>query len=373
MSYFLNVFSPGTWHIFHEHGSTVTAFPERLRNLAEQRVRPGDIFICYMTTVSRWCGALRVESDVYCDDSPIFEDPDPYTTRFKVSPIVLLSPESAIPVREERVWSSLSLAKRYQKSDLSWVGFVRNPLTQIDDDDGIFLVRVLTGQMADPEDYPLTDSQKRRISRIESIPTSEGTVQVEIPDNEGEDAAPLPRESILPRDERESIQMQAKVATIGAAMGFDVWVPSGDKSRVLRHVPPMFHQGFLSRLPLPYNPATLKTVEQIDVIWIEKDSIVRAFEIEHTTPIYSGLLRMADLLTLQPNIDIRLHIVASKEKEDSVLSQIGRPVFTQLRRGPLASHCSFLSYDAVDSLAESEFLPHMNESVIQDYEVHADI
>jgi hypothetical protein len=37
---------------------------------------------------------------------------------------------------------------------------------------------------------------------------------------------------------------------------------------------------------------------------------VRAFEVEHTTAIYSGLLRMADLLSLVPNMDIKLHIVA---------------------------------------------------------------
>ncbi len=30
-----------------------------------------------------------------------------------------------------------------------------------------------------------------------------------------------------------------------------------------------------------------------------------AFEVEHSTPIYSGTLRMADLLALQPNMDIR--------------------------------------------------------------------
>jgi hypothetical protein len=32
--------------------------------------------------------------------------------------------------------------------------------------------------------------------------------------------------------------------------------------------------------------------------------MARAFEIEHTTAVYPGLLRMADLLALQPNMDI---------------------------------------------------------------------
>jgi hypothetical protein len=66
----------------------------------------------------------------------------------------------------------------------------------------------------------------------------------------------------------------------------------------------------LDTLPLNYIDVTLKTIEHIDVIWIRRHSIARAFEVEHTTAIYSGLLRMADLLSLQPDINIRLHIVA---------------------------------------------------------------
>ena len=163
-------------------------------------------------------------------------------------------------------------------------------------------------QLSNPKDYSLTASEKRRLSRMERMRTSEGTVQVEIPESEDEDAVTISEESTQLKSERESIQMQAKVAIIGIEMGFEIWLPANDKSSVLQHIPQVMHERFLYRLPLPYNAATLKTVEQIDVIWIEKDSIVRAFEIEHTTRIYSGLLRMADLLTLQPNIDIRLHI-----------------------------------------------------------------
>jgi hypothetical protein len=39
-------------------------------------------------------------------------------------------------------------------------------------------------------------------------------------------------------------------------------------------------------------------IERIDVLWLKGRSIKRAFEVEHTTSIYSGILRMADLLAL---------------------------------------------------------------------------
>lgn len=100
--------------------------------------------------------------------------------------------------------------------------------------------------------------------------------------------------------------MQAKLALIGATIGFRVWIPKPDRSRVLELVPAALHAALLDKLPLSYDLTTLETIELIDVIWIRGRSIIRAFEVEHTTSVYSGLLRMADLLALQPNMDIRL-------------------------------------------------------------------
>src|SRR5204863_5952004 len=104
------------------------------------------------------------------------------------------------------------------------------------------------------------------------------------------------------------------------------------------------------RLPLNYDETTLKTIEQIDVLWLRGRSIRRAFEVEHTTSVYSGILRMADLLALQPNMDIRLHIVAPESRREKVFQEIRRPVFSFLDRGPLSESCSLLSYDSVQEL-----------------------
>ncbi len=164
-----------------------------------------------------------------------------------------------------------------------------------------------------------------------------------------------------------------KVARIGAEMGFHIWIPKSDKSRILQHIPQGLHEKFADDLPFNYNDATLRTIEEIDVIWIQYEAIVRAFEIEHTTAIYSGLLRMADLLTLQQNIDIRLHIVAPTERRDKVFSEIRRPVFAFLRRGPMSKLCSYLAYESIDTLAEAEYLPHLNDSVIEEHEEFAEL
>ncbi len=122
----------------------------------------------------------------------------------------------------------------------------------------------------------------------------------------------------------------------------------------------------LTELPLSFNDTTLKIIENIDVLWLERQTIVRAFEVEHTTAIYSGLLRMADLVALVPNIALPMHIVAPEERREKVFREINRPVF-HLMEGNLAKRCTFITYDSVLSLLNMENLKHMNDSVIDEY------
>lgn len=150
-------------------------------------------------------------------------------------------------------------------------------------------------------------------------------------------------------------------------MGLKIWIPTRDKSRVMHHWDPE-ENTLLEHLPLNYDDTTLKTIENIDVIWIRGRSIVRAFEVEHTTSIYSGILRMADLMALQPNLNIRAHIVAPNERKDKVLDEIRRPVFSLLEKGPLSESCSFISYDSIKELSEDSKLEHMRDTVLENYE-----
>ena len=62
----------------------------------------------------------------------------------------------------------------------------------------------------------------------------------------------------------------------------------------------------VQELPAQFNDATQRTIELIDILWLKGNSIIAAFEVESTTSIYSGLLRMSDLLALQPNLNIKL-------------------------------------------------------------------
>jgi hypothetical protein len=154
-------------------------------------------------------------------------------------------------------------------------------------------------------------------------------------------------------------------------MGMQIWVPRGDRATVLAEWKGD-HPPLLERLPLNYDETTLKTIEQIDVLWLKGRAIKRAFEVEHTTSVYSGILRMADLLALQPNMDIRLHIVAPTVRREKVFQELLRPVFSLLDRGPLSEICTYLSYDSVRELGAQEHLSYLSDSVIEEYEEGAE-
>ncbi len=81
---------------------------------------------------------------------------------------------------------------------------------------------------------------------------------------------------------------------------------------------------------------------------------------------------MADLLALQPNMDIRLHIVAPDDKREKVIREIKRPVFSLLEKGPLYESCTYLSYESVEILGTMKHIEHMSDSIIEEYEEFAE-
>jgi hypothetical protein len=81
-------------------------------------------------------------------------------------------------------------------------------------------------------------------------------------------------------------------------------------------------------------------------LWLDGNSIQAAFEIEHTTSIYSGLLRMSDLVAMQPKLQIPLFIVAPDARRTKVFAEVNRPTFARLKT-PLVQVCRFISFDAL--------------------------
>jgi type II restriction enzyme len=73
-------------------------------------------------------------------------------------------------------------------------------------------------------------------------------------------------------------------------------------------------------------------IRLIDVLWIEQSGEVSAaFEVEHTTSIYSGIVRMLDLaLGIDSGAARNFFLVAPNDRETEVRSQFARPAFSRV-------------------------------------------
>lgn len=132
--------------------------------------------------------------------------------------------------------------------------------------------------------------------------------------------------------ERTHTDIQAWLRDLGRALGFDVWVAANDRGRA-------WGVGRLGDGCLEALPATLAqgpgadAVRLIDVIWVDPATgrAAGAFEVEHTTSIYSGIVRLLDLALGHAGDTIRgLYLVAPDNREDAVRAQLARPAFSRV-------------------------------------------
>lgn len=74
------------------------------------------------------------------------------------------------------------------------------------------------------------------------------------------------------------------------------------------------------------------SVRLIDVLWVgAHGDIVAAFEVEHTTSTYSGIVRMLDLALGTGGGQLQtLFLVAPDRREAHVRTQISRPAFSRI-------------------------------------------
>jgi hypothetical protein len=307
----------------------------------DPKVQPGDIMLCYLTGVMRWVGALEVLGPSQ-DKSAIWTDGD-FPVRFKVKRLVALEPEHGLPMADMEGKVAFFQGPKDRGKFKCFVRMSPNRFTSQADGDLILdlLKKAQASPVARPVDpkklarKPLFKAErktgKKTVSTVVSVPESDDQEEAK-QSQAGEESAPT-----------KHTEIQYSLLRLGTDMGFDIWVARNDRSKTwqghaLGDMPRM-----VSELPTQFNEVTNKTVELIDVLWLKGNSIVAAFEVESTTAIYSGLLRMSDLLALQPNLEINLFLVAPDERRDKVEQEILRPTFA-LRDKPLAKICGFVGF-----------------------------
>ncbi|HHI93987.1 MAG TPA: hypothetical protein ENK04_10830 [Gammaproteobacteria bacterium] len=164
---------------------------------------------------------------------------------------------------------------------------------------------------------------------------------------------------VMSEKEEEDLhtEMQYHLLKIGHSLGYDVVSASNDRSRC--------HEGnSFSFICLPEFPDinvdkdTKSTIALIDVIWFKKgtDKIVSAFEVEKSTSIYSGILRLTDLYYSFPEDPSTLFLIIPDKREKELQIQLARPAIRKnnieihyILFSDLRKHC-----DAICTFGESK-------------------
>lgn len=169
----------------------------------------------------------------------------------------------------------------------------------------------------------------------------------------------------------EHDEMQWRLIRLGQLARCDVWVPRNDQAK--QYEGHKFRDSVLSEFHQTLDVP--RSIENIDVVWkFGPYSIKSAFEIEHSTSVYSGILRLSDLRAEAPNSNYPMFIVASEDRRKRVFEELRRPTFS----GPclrLNEVIRFLGYkklreiddssknakdfDTTSMLAAGESVPHI--------------
>lgn len=138
------------------------------------------------------------------------------------------------------------------------------------------------------------------------------------------------------------------LSKIGKLLDCDVWVCNDLKNKIIEDQ----RLGDLSipDLVLPgLTDSTLRILKSIDVLWLRGRSIIAGFEVEHSTPIYSGMLRFTDLFLEIPNLKIRAYIVAPDRRKNQVIYQFNRITFKNiLENEDKASNIKVIYYSSLN-------------------------
>jgi hypothetical protein len=162
-------------------------------------------------------------------------------------------------------------------------------------------------------------------------------------------------------------EIQLKLAKLGRAVGCDVWVPSRDRDKQFMGEKLLAYS--LQTLPsLGFASEVRSIIENIDTIWLQENRVEAAFEIEHSTKIYSGEQKTVELgrflfgksvldfgepaprLPLRDDRELRRRILAMTSSHSKQLG-IGKSTLHYLRK-KAQNEESFIVYETTRSKIE---------------------
>lgn len=187
-------------------------------------------------------------------------------------------------------------------------------------------------------------------SAVNSLLQEYTSIEAAFQDFKG-DQEPDPPETTTGDDEdvREHTKIQWYLIQLGLKHNYDVYVAKNDRHR--EYNGQRLGDECIENLNLTgFSEAAMGIIEYVDVIWLDGDYIVKMFEVESTTSIFSGILRMTDFVVKVRNLAVNMYIAAPSDDEDKVRREMERPTFQRVLEP--AEYCS-LQYISFEDVRET--------------------
>lgn len=148
--------------------------------------------------------------------------------------------------------------------------------------------------------------------------------------------------------QRRHAQIQIALIMIGRQLGYRIWIAQNDKGIIYNDHKLGEMEGIIASLEdmniLASFHDAIRAALLIDCIWFRNIRFMPAvLEIEHTTGVKSGLVRMKNFQDSLPPYPTRWVIVAPDEDREKVLKEANLPQFKPLKT-------KFMAYSAVEEL-----------------------
>lgn len=139
--------------------------------------------------------------------------------------------------------------------------------------------------------------------------------------------------------------LQAKLVLIGSYLGFRTYVAEPDKGRktIFGTLGDLCSE---SKIPEGSIPSlSVDTVKYVDVIWFDEEGYpTHGFEVEHTTDITKGLLRLYQVHKLR----IKMFIISDDSNRRKFDKEVSKSPFSKIKQEFL-----FKNYDELDAFFQS--------------------
>jgi len=190
-------------------------------------------------------------------------------------------------------------------------------------EDGLYLLEIpdLYCNKVSEIYYP---NRKRDLSRLKEISK---IINIEVDDD-----TPLTHSDI-----------QAKLILIGSYLNFRTYTPDKGKHSIYGTLGDLCSEKEIPTDSIP--KLSVDTVKFVDVIWFDEEGYpTHAFEVEHTTDITKGLLRLYQIHKLR----IRLYIIAEEESRIKFDKEVRKNPFIKIKQEYI-----FKNYQELDEFFES--------------------